>query len=41
MIFYESPRLTKSATIIDTDKVNAQNFGSVIVFLRDSFRKYT
>ncbi len=30
MIFYESPRLTKSATIIDTDKVNV-NGGSVAI----------
>jgi hypothetical protein len=41
MTFYEPPRLTKSATTIDTDKVDAQNLGSVTVFLRDSFRKYT
>ena len=35
---HESVKLTKEATRIDTDKVDAQNPRLVTVFLNDSFR---
>ena len=35
---HESVKLTKEATRIDTDKVDAQNLRLVTVFLNDSFR---
>ena len=35
---HESDKLTKKATRIDTDKVDAQNLRLVNVFLNDSFR---
>ena len=35
---HESDKPTKSATRIDIDKVDAQNFRSVIVSMKDSFR---
>jgi len=36
--YHESDKLTKKATRIDTDKVDAQNLRLVTVSLNDSFR---
>jgi hypothetical protein len=38
---HASDKLTRTATRVDTDKVDTQNLGSITVFLRGSFRIIT